>query len=55
MPIWLRTMRAPGYWQIRLWLPCYTIRLSCERKNDMPGSIKGGWEKAGDEPPPLRP
>ena len=41
---WLQFMRADGFWQVRLWLPYWTLRLSCERKNKEPGPIAGGWE-----------
>lgn len=36
-------MKGGGFWQLRIWLPNWTLRLSCERKNENPGPISGGW------------
>ena len=43
MPPWCRVMRCKGFWQLRLWTWNWTLRISLERKNDMPGPIAGGW------------
>lgn len=45
---WIQWIRISGWWQLRLWLPNHTLRITCERKNVMPGEILGGWERAGE-------
>ena len=40
---WIQLIRGEGFWQIRLWVPWWTIRISGERKNATPGEIVGGW------------
>ena len=46
---WWQFMRTTGWWQLRLWLPRHTLRLSCQRKSIDAGWIKGGWERGGVE------
>lgn len=36
-------MRGAGFWQLRVFLPKWTMRLSFERMNPSPGIIDGGW------------
>lgn len=38
-------MAGRGFWQLRLWVPRYTLRFLIERKNEEPGPIEGGWSK----------
>ena len=45
MSVW-SVIRVPGWWQLRLWLPRHTLRVSCERKSALPGPVDGGWPSA---------